>query len=154
MKPHHDIALGDVTGIGPEVTLKALAMELGSDDATYTVVGDAEILQQLNQQLGLGVPLVVGANSEANHAVSILESEVSLPANLRPGAPEAAKAAVTWLKAGARLYLNGELDTLVTWRPVNKDRSCARGWRSSAKRSFSRGNGEREAHSHDAARRG
>ena len=153
MKPRIGIALGDVTGIGPEVTLKALAMELGSDDATYVIIGDAEILQRLNQQLGLEVPLVVGANSEANHAVSILESEVSLPTNLRPGATEAAKAAVTWLKAGARLCLNGELDALVT-APVNKESIVRFGAGARRPNGVSLGTGEREAHGHDAARRG
>ena len=35
------ITLGDVTGIGPEVTLKALAKEAPSDDAHYLIIGDA-----------------------------------------------------------------------------------------------------------------
>jgi 4-hydroxy-L-threonine phosphate dehydrogenase PdxA len=33
------ISLGDVTGIGPEVTLKALAAEAQSDDARYLLIG-------------------------------------------------------------------------------------------------------------------
>ena len=39
---------------------------------------------------------------------------------MQPGAPEAARAAVAWLEAGARLCLRGELDALVT-APVNKE---------------------------------
>ena len=36
------IAMGDFTGIGPEVTLKALASELESDDACFALIGDVE----------------------------------------------------------------------------------------------------------------
>ena len=35
------ISLGDITGIGPEVTLKALAVEAKADDTRYLLIGDA-----------------------------------------------------------------------------------------------------------------
>ena len=35
------ISLGDITGIGPEVTLKALAVEAQADDTRYLLIGDA-----------------------------------------------------------------------------------------------------------------
>ena len=37
------ISLGDVTGIGPEVTLKALAEETKSDDTRYLLIGDSRL---------------------------------------------------------------------------------------------------------------
>ena len=37
------IALGDITGIGPEVTLKALALDMETDDARYLLIGDEGI---------------------------------------------------------------------------------------------------------------
>jgi 4-hydroxythreonine-4-phosphate dehydrogenase len=43
-----------------------------------------------------------------------------LPKNLPSGAPEAAQAAVRWLRDGAERCLRGELDALVT-APVNKE---------------------------------
>jgi 4-hydroxythreonine-4-phosphate dehydrogenase len=43
-----------------------------------------------------------------------------LPANLNPGAPEAARAAVRWLGQGADLCLAKQLDAVVT-APVNKE---------------------------------
>ena len=49
------ISLGDVTGIGPEVALKALEAERGADDARYLLIGDEEQLRALNQRLGLQV---------------------------------------------------------------------------------------------------
>ena len=41
MPPCIAIALGDVTGIGPEVTLQALAEDLDQDDTRYVLLGDA-----------------------------------------------------------------------------------------------------------------
>ena len=34
------ISLGDITGIGPEVALKALAQESSKDDFRYLLIGD------------------------------------------------------------------------------------------------------------------
>src|SRR5438874_275172 len=51
------IALGDFTGIGPEVALKALAAEAASDDMRYLLIGDAAHLRRLNEQLHLRLPL-------------------------------------------------------------------------------------------------
>jgi len=51
------ITLGDVTGIGPEVTLKALAAQDESDNARYLLIGDVEHIQALNRKLGLNLSL-------------------------------------------------------------------------------------------------
>lgn len=51
------VSLGDVTGIGPEVALKAIAAEAPKDRAKYLLIGDAEGANRLNQKLGLGLPL-------------------------------------------------------------------------------------------------
>ena len=51
------IALGDVTGIGPEVTLKALATETANDDTRYLLLGDARHLAAAHEKLGLNLPL-------------------------------------------------------------------------------------------------
>ena len=45
------ITLGDVTGIGPEVALKAVAAEAGRDDTHYLLIGDADTSPRLNQKL-------------------------------------------------------------------------------------------------------
>ena len=43
------ISLGDVTGVGPEVTLKALAAEAAVDDTKYFLIGDYDYITRLNQ---------------------------------------------------------------------------------------------------------
>ena len=55
--PRIGISLGDVTGIGAEVALKALAAEAGSDDTRYLLIGDVDHIRALNRKLGLNLSL-------------------------------------------------------------------------------------------------
>jgi 4-phospho-D-threonate 3-dehydrogenase / 4-phospho-D-erythronate 3-dehydrogenase len=115
------ITLGDVTGVGPEVTLKALAAELPRDDTRYLLIGDAGYVQRSNEQIGLKVtiePLAAGQNSARLCLTNPLEDP--LPEGLADGSPTAARAAVAWLTDGAQRCLRHELDALVT-APVNKE---------------------------------
>jgi len=115
------ISLGDVTGIGPEVTLKALAAEAHTDDLRYLLIGDGDYLGRLNSQLGLQLPLEPYTNSGAKGRFFTHNPlGEPLPADLGEGSPSAAKAALAWLTDGAQLCLRHELDALVT-APVNKE---------------------------------
>ena len=51
------IALGDPTGIGPEVPLKAVAAELPRDDQSYLLIGEPELVRKLNERLKIGLAL-------------------------------------------------------------------------------------------------
>ncbi|MBA4150105.1 MAG: 4-hydroxythreonine-4-phosphate dehydrogenase PdxA [Verrucomicrobia bacterium] len=115
------IALGDITGIGPEVTLKALAQEASHDETNYLLIGDWEHLSALNQSLGTNVPMERqgGANQDARFLVANPLSE-PLPRNLLPGSTPAAKAAVVWLRDAAARCLCKEISAMVT-APVNKE---------------------------------
>jgi 4-hydroxythreonine-4-phosphate dehydrogenase len=114
------IALGDITGIGPEVTLKALAAEPPTPGARYLLIGDVRHARALNRRLGLGLPLEPGGDARQREGISFCNPLPDpLPPDLRPGAPAAARAALAWLREGAQLCLRGELDALVT-APVNK----------------------------------
>ena len=113
------IAIGDVTGIGPEVALKAVAAESKNDRAQYVFIGDGHILQRLNQKLRLGLPLTNAGNDGAKISV-INPLKQKLPAKLPAGSPVAAKAAVAALRDAAERCLREELDAMVT-APVNKE---------------------------------
>ncbi len=113
------ITLGDTGGIGPEVTLKALAAEPLSPDCRVLILGDLDHLRALNQKLGLQLPLVAGEPAPGQIAV-FNPLPAQLPPALPPGAPEAARAAVAWLKEAAARCLRGQLDAMVT-APVNKE---------------------------------
>jgi len=105
------ISLGDVTGISPEVTLKALAAETRADDTQFIIIGDAAHVEKLRSQLGINLP--PGKFSIVNPLTQ------ELPEKLPAGSPEAARAAIAWLEHGAKLCLDKKLHALVT-APVNK----------------------------------
>jgi 4-hydroxythreonine-4-phosphate dehydrogenase len=115
------ITLGDVTGIGPEVALKAVAAEAPNDDRRYLLIGDTDSVNRLNQKPGLNLPLkkFVRYGESGRFFVANPLAE-PLPENLPAGSPAAARAAVAWLRAGAERCLRRELDALVT-APVNKE---------------------------------
>ncbi|HEY5914343.1 MAG TPA: 4-hydroxythreonine-4-phosphate dehydrogenase PdxA [Verrucomicrobiae bacterium] len=115
------IALGDVTGIGPEVTLKALATEPPDAASCRILIGDADQVHVLARQLGLSLELSPYHEVQEAGRIYLLNA-VSRPLSkgLSCGAPEAARAAFEWVKAGAELCLRGELEGLVT-APVNKE---------------------------------
>jgi 4-hydroxythreonine-4-phosphate dehydrogenase len=115
------ISLGDVTGVGPEVALKAVAAEAGRDDTKYLFIGDEKILQQLNRKFSLNLQLKIFSNLSAKGKFFIVNPLAEpLPENLPAGSPFAANAAVAALRDGGERCLRGELDALVT-APVNKE---------------------------------
>src|SRR5215831_11643511 len=114
------ISLGDVTGIGPEVTLKTLATLPAEEDTRFLLIGDAGHIHTLNKRLGLDIPLKPFSSKEAEGHFFITDPQTEpLPAQMEPGSPLAARAAVDWLREGAQRCLSGELGAMVT-APVNK----------------------------------
>lgn len=115
------ITLGDVTGIGPEVTLKALAALASADDTRYLLMGDAEGLHRLNKKLGTRLPLEkFSGYGGVGKFFTTRPFTRPLPEYLPPGSPLAATAAVAALRDGAERCLRRELDAVVT-APVNKE---------------------------------
>jgi 4-hydroxythreonine-4-phosphate dehydrogenase len=121
MKNWIGITLGDVTGIGPEVTLKALATEGAADDTRYLLIGDEDCVRRLNGKLGTNLPLERFSSYDNAGKISVTRPFTEpLPENLAAGSPIAANAAVASLRDGAKRCLRGELDAVVT-APVNKE---------------------------------
>jgi 4-hydroxythreonine-4-phosphate dehydrogenase len=120
MKPRIGITLGDVTGIGPEVALKAVAAEAARTDARFLFIGDEAHLRILNEKLALNLPLPAFDDAGSAGRFQVTNPLVGpLPPGLAAGAPGAARAAVAWLVEGALRCLRHELDALVT-APVSK----------------------------------
>ncbi len=107
------ITIGDITGVGPEITLKAFAAELSAGSLDYVLIGDKGVLERTNDQLHLGL-------SFSTRIRIINPCGEKLPREMNHGAPEAARAALACLREGARLCLAGEADALIT-APVNKE---------------------------------
>ena len=121
MKNWIGISLGDITGVGPEVALKALAAEASADDCKYLLLGDENLLTRLSKNLPLNLPLKKFSSygDSGRFFVSNPLTE-SLPESLPTGSPLAANASVAWLREGGQRCRRGELDALVT-APVNKE---------------------------------
>jgi 4-hydroxythreonine-4-phosphate dehydrogenase len=114
------ISLGDVTGIGPEVALKALAAEVDSDDTRYLLIGDSHYARVAYENLGLKLGLRPFSEFDGKGRCFLHDPlREPLPAELEPGSPIAARAAVAWLTDGAQRCLSHEIDALVT-APLNK----------------------------------
>jgi 4-hydroxythreonine-4-phosphate dehydrogenase len=114
------ISLGDVTGIGPEVTLKALAAEAAEDETKYLLIGDSGHIAALYERLGLQLTLQPYSEFGAGGRFFLHDPlGEPLPSGLEPGSPAAARAAVAWLTDGAQRCLRHETDALVT-APLNK----------------------------------
>ncbi len=124
MKNWIGISLGDITGIGPEVTLKALAAEAAADDYKYLLIGDEGVVRKLNVSLGLNLPLKKFSRyDEAGKFFTM-----NPPAESETGTPTAAHLAVAALRDGGQRCLRGELDALVT-APVNKEAIVRAGYK-------------------------
>ena len=113
------ISLGDVTGVGPEVALKAVAAEAAADGAKYLFLGDPQYAGR--QASAASLELQPFTDYAAPGRFFFLNPAADLlPETLPAGSPLAAGAAVAALREGAARCLRGELDALVT-APVNKE---------------------------------
>lgn len=121
MKNWIGISLGDPTGVGPEVALKAILAEAPSDETKYLLIGDEQHARRLEATLGLHLPLKCFSDytDEGQFFITSPQSQ-SLPENLPAGCAPAANAAVAALRDAGQRCLRGELDAMIT-APVNKE---------------------------------
>ena len=103
------ITLGDPSGIGPEVALKALAA-LPDDGFQYTLLGDVALARRLVRELS--IPLGAHCTFE--------QAGPELPSTLAQGSELAARSALAALTSGAQHSLRGDLAGIVT-APLNKE---------------------------------
>ncbi|MBI3755076.1 MAG: 4-hydroxythreonine-4-phosphate dehydrogenase PdxA [Deltaproteobacteria bacterium] len=111
MKPTIAITMGDPTGVGPEVILKA--------------VSDKNIRRLCN-------PVIIGDEAVLKHLILNLKFKISnlkfinlsnlTPKKLKPGKPDktCAKAMMAYIREAVRMALNGDVDAIVTG-PISKE---------------------------------
>lgn len=108
------IAMGDPAGIGPEVTLKALASQ-DIPDAAYTIAGDRRVLAATAATLGLDAAALFDRIT-IRHVDALGDDEVTTGRlEARYGA-----ASVEYVRVATEMCLAGEADAMVTG-PVNKE---------------------------------
>lgn len=110
------IACGDFAGIGPEVSLRAVARaSLRESHRRFVLVGDRNHVLHTRNCLGLDLPI------GPEHAVQLLDPRSEpLPAQLAPGGAVSALAALDYLRRAAEGCRSGEFAALIT-APVSKE---------------------------------
>lgn len=114
------ITMGDSSGVGPEILLKA------AEDipVPYVVYGDIAPLRQLNDQLGLGLTVasIAGVAEWQAGRVNVIDAGLLRPEDLTPGRINAAsgKAAREYVVRATLAALAGEIAAIVTL-PMNKE---------------------------------
>lgn len=117
------ITLGDPSGIGPEVALKALKILStdAQDSFQYLLLGNAKLITSLNESLRLGLrPEPLRDFRSDSRAIFYTHTGPDLPSPMACGSSIAAESAMAALTEGAQRSLAGELDGIVT-APVNKE---------------------------------
>lgn len=133
-KPILAITMGDPSGIGPEVVLKALAHPDVYERCKPLVIGDRRILKRAGAALGGPSPTIAtvadpkSAVFEAG-TITLLDLKNAEPEACPWGeiSPDSGRAAVEYVFAGCDLAMAGEVDAVVT-APLNKAAMFAAGF--------------------------
>jgi 4-hydroxythreonine-4-phosphate dehydrogenase len=132
--PTIGVMLGDVTGIGPEITAKVLASGVARDRANLVIIGDARVLDLGIRDAGVNLFYTRYASIED---VRFPRSDVPLldlgnvdPAGFKRGEASADSGRLTGdtLKAMIDLALAGKLDG-ICFAPLNKGAMHQGGWK-------------------------
>lgn len=111
MKPTIAITMGDPTGVGPEVVLKAVADKNIRRLCNPVIFGDEAVLKHISAKCKL---------KNANCKIINL-SHLNLK-KLKPGKPDkaCARAMMTYIREAARMAMSGDADAVVTG-PISKE---------------------------------
>ena len=123
-KPRIGITMGDPSGIGPEVVLKAVAEEEVRDVCHPIIIGNAEVLAHNARTLDLqcGYEIVrQGEQLPPKPKAPIIFHLDNLNGFVEPGIESgiAGKAAASYIEAAVNLCGSGEIDAMST-APINK----------------------------------
>jgi 4-hydroxythreonine-4-phosphate dehydrogenase len=123
MKPTIAITVGDYNGIGPEVSLKAIATPLVRRLCTPVLVGPSGVFERVASRLALrmGFHPFPSAGKDRGTSVQVLEPDGGNRVRFSPGrlSADAGAAAGAAIRASVGLVLGGEARALVT-APVSK----------------------------------
>jgi 4-hydroxythreonine-4-phosphate dehydrogenase len=119
------ITMGDPTGIGPEVVIKALSSHHVFNRCRPVLFGDAAILEREKQLLKSGISInIIDETHQASFTCGTLDifslSNLN-PATVTHGHPDkkTGKAMGSYIVRAVSMALQGELDAIVTG-PINK----------------------------------
>ncbi|MCK8818036.1 4-hydroxythreonine-4-phosphate dehydrogenase PdxA [Natroniella sulfidigena] len=119
------ITMGDPAGIGPEIILKAIKDDRIQEFSNHVIIGDANVLETVNQKLDCGLRIeVVDSITEVTNEfgiVNVLDLDNIAVESITPGEVQAScgKAAVEYIMQAIDLAKEGTIDAVVT-APINK----------------------------------
>jgi len=125
-RPRIAITMGDAAGIGPEITVKALADAAVTSWCIPVVLGDAGVLEKAMVVTGVHLPVRrITTPDVAEGRPGTLEIIDSACIDLESHAwgrvvPAYGEAAVRWTQAAGRLCLAGSVEAMVS-APLNKE---------------------------------
>ncbi len=123
-KPRIGITIGDPAGIGPEISLKAIADEEVLAACTPVLIGDAQYLAHWSRVFNLarGLDVVnVGEPWPDDSGLPLIYNLANVPGSIEIGKEQAecGKAAAEFIEAAVMLCGIGRLDAITT-APINK----------------------------------
>lgn len=128
------LMLGDVTGIGPEISAKLLASGSLQEKARTVVIGDARVLELGMRNAGVSLKYTAYASMDEvkwpRSDVPLVDLKNIDPAQFRQGedSSESGKLAGDTLKTMIDLALAGKLDG-ICFAPLNKGAMNKGGWK-------------------------
>ena len=133
-RPVIGLMLGDVTGIGPEISCRLLASGAATDVANVVVIGDQRVLELGMRDAGVKLPYCVFPTVDAvrwpSEALPLLDLGNIDPARFKQGVSSAESGRLTGetLKFMIDLALASKLDG-ICFAPLNKGAMHQGGWK-------------------------
>ena len=120
--PRIGITMGDAAGIGPEITLKAIADESLKEICVPIIIGDIEFLRNTAKSLKLEFDFIAAENHS-----SVVQSQIAvydlknLPDEIAIGEDSAVtgKAAAEYIETAVKLWRERKVDAIAT-APISK----------------------------------
>jgi 4-phospho-D-threonate 3-dehydrogenase / 4-phospho-D-erythronate 3-dehydrogenase len=124
-KPRVGITFGDPAGVGPEITLKAVADQRVLDFCSPIIIGDAQEIRRQALVLGLRAEFIEISlenykPGQFDEPVIVNTDNLSSPVEWGMISASSGAAAISAIEAAVKLCLAGSLDA-VTTSPINKE---------------------------------
>ena len=122
--PRIGITMGDAAGIGPEITLKAIADESITKICRPVIIGDANLLRRTIKELNLNIDfseVKKGAKTSDKATSIVIYDLANLPEKIVIGKDAAAtgRAAAQYIETAVTLWHAAEIDAIAT-APISK----------------------------------
>jgi 4-hydroxythreonine-4-phosphate dehydrogenase len=120
------ITMGDPSGVGAEVTVKALAALEPRQRESFAIVGDGEVLRRAMAASGVSLALAAPERRRAGGVALIDVPVEGLPDRFGVLSPRCGEAAFRYIRTAVELAMDGRAAGIVT-APINKEALNAAG---------------------------